>query len=93
MTPYSTEIIGHLFGDSKAYYRGREFKNTDPRYEKSMRYANADKDGHYKMFNVPSGDFYLYAVVSDPPSGAYFSTYERVQVVDGKPMRVDLDGV
>lgn len=93
VTPYSTKVLTFLFDGSKAYFKGKYVDNVDPRYEKNMRWTQADSNGDFKFHTIPSGKFYLYGTIANYKKGINFAHMEAIQVADGQQLRIDLDGV
>ena len=93
ITAYTREYLGAMFQGEKAYYSAVAIDNLDPRFKRSMRYAQAGPAGEYAFQTVSKGAFYLYATVADRKSGTYFAVMEEINVDDGQQLKIDLDGV
>jgi len=93
VTAYTREYLGAMFQGEKAYYSAVSIDNLDPRFSRSMRYAQAGPNGEFSFQTVGEGSFYLYATVADRKSDTYFAVMEQVTVADGQQLTVALDGV
>jgi hypothetical protein len=91
VTAYSTEYIGYLFGGSPSYDTPRDIENVDSRFVEYMRFAQGGEGGHFVMYGVPPGDYYLYVAIPDPAE-RFYGVHRRITVVEGQTLDIALDG-
>jgi hypothetical protein len=88
-TAYAGEYIDNLFRGKTVYRWGSTVLNVDKRFLKSMRHAQADKNGNYTFFGVPAGSYYVYAIA--PLQKDYFAVYKRATIAKGQMLELALN--
>lgn len=89
-TPYAEEYMDHLFVGQKAYYSSRSVKNLDQDFRRYQRRTRANANGEFQFRAVAAGDYFIYGQLVEERNTV--ALIERITVIDGQTIQVDLNG-